>query len=219
MPIKKYHRYREFRIKWKYEILLISFLVLIFGDIFFPPEFDEGPILLIQNVFASIFLFYGKKRWRLPLLLLFSALVVLEGINLFIGYSNIRLVFAATYIVYFIFLSTEVYRQILKTKEVNIGVISAVLCGFIILALIGGSIFSIIEITHSGSFRNLSDGARGFSDLVYFSFITVLSVGYGDITPATIVAKKASMLIGLLGYFYGVIVIGIIIGKFISKNS
>lgn len=211
-------KFREFRIKFKYEILLVSFLILIFGDVFFHEKFDAGPFLIIQNVFASIVVFYGKKRWRLPLFIMFLLISGLVVLNLIFGFSYLRLAFSITYIIYFAFLSTEVFAQILKTKEVTISVISAVLCGFIIIGLIGGYVFSIIEVIHVGSFNNISVGIRGFEDLIYFSFITVLSVGYGDITPATEVAKKAAMFFGLIGYFYGVVVIGIIIGKFISKK-
>ncbi len=218
MAIEKIKKLREFRHEKKYEILLVSFLILIFGDVFFHPEFEAGPLLIIQNVLASMILFYGKKKWRIPLIVLLVSLIVMEAINFFMGFSYIRLAFAITYIIYFFFLSTEVFYQILKAKDITIGVIAAVLCGFIMLGLIGGSAFSIIEIFEADSFRNLSVGENRFSDLIYFSFITVLSVGYGDITPATVIAKKAAMFFGLLGYFYGVVVIGIIIGKYISKR-
>jgi len=53
----------------------------------------------------------------------------------------------------------------------------------------------------------------------YYSFITILTIGYGDITPATNIAQKMSMFFGLIGYFYGVVVIGIIMGKYLSKDS
>lgn len=211
--------YLEFRMKFKYEILLVSFLILIFGDVFFHDSFDAEPYLIIQNVLASIVLFYGKKRWRLPLLTVFILISSLVVLNLIFGFSYLRLAFSVTYIIYFMFLSTEVFSQIIKTKDVTANVVSAVLCGFIIIGLIGGYAFSIIEVIHTGSFNNISAGINGFEDLIYFSFITVLSIGYGDITPATDVAKKAAMFFGLIGYFYGVVVIGIIIGKFISKNN
>ena len=219
MISKRLAIYREYRMKFKYEILLMSFLILIFGDIFFHESIDAAPYLILQNVFASMVVFYGKKRWRLPLFIMFILLSGLVVLNLIFGFSYLRLVFSITYIVYFVFLSTEVFSQIIKTKDVTASVVSAVLCGFIIIGLIGGYVFAIIEVIQAGSFNNISEGISGFEDLIYFSFITVLSVGYGDITPATDVAQKAAMFFGLVGYFYGVVVIGIIIGKFISKKD
>jgi len=211
--------FREFRMKRKYEILLVSFLILIFGDILFPAELDAMPILVIQNVLASFILFYGKKAWRIPLIFLLLFLVSLEVFDFLFDIPRSRSYFSLAYIIYFIFLSVEVYRQIIITKEVDFGMIAAVLCGFIILGLVGGSVFAIIEILHPGSFNNLSEGIGGFSDLIYYSFITIITIGYGDITPASDVAQKMSVFFGLVGYFYGVVVVGIIMGKYLSRNS
>jgi hypothetical protein len=205
--------------KRKYEILLVSFLLLIFGDIFFPLEVDAMPILVLQNVLASFILFYGKKKWRIPLILLFIFLVSLELLNLFFELPKSRSLFSSAYIIYFIFLSAEVYRQIIITKEVDFGMVAAVLCGFIILGLVGGSFFAIIEVIHPGSFNNLSEGTGAFSDLIYYSFITIITIGYGDITPASDIAQKMSLFFGLIGYFYGIVVIGVIMGKYLSKDT
>lgn len=212
-------KFRKFRYNRRYEILLLSILILIFGDVFFPAEFDPMPFLIFQNVLASTILFYGQKKWRIPLFTLLFLLIALVLINQFTEITHSRIIFSFMYIVYFVFLSAEVYRQIIIAKYVDFGMLAAVLCGFIILGLIGGSVFSIIEFTHHDSFNNLSQGVGGFSDLIYFSYITIISVGYGDITPATEIAKKASVFFGLVGYLYGVVVIGIIIGKYISKNN
>lgn len=218
MANNKLSKFKEYTYKNKYEILFVSFLILIFGDVFFPPEFDETPILVIQNVFASNLLFHEKKRWRLPLFLLLATLIVLEVIKLIVGFSFINITFDIIYVLYFVLLSIEVYSQILKAKEVTFSVVAAVLCGFIILSLIGGYTFIIIEVLHTGSFRNLTADGGGIVDLVYFSFITVLSIGFGDITPVSSLAKNVTVFFGLIGNFYSVVVIGIIIGKYSSKK-
>jgi len=55
--------------------------------------------------------------------------------------------------------------------------------------------------------------------LNYFSFVTILSIGYGDILPLTLVAKRAVMLVGLISYFYTAFVSGIVIGKYINYSA
>lgn len=210
--------FHEFRMQRKYEILLLSFMILLFGDIFFPAGVDAMPILVLQNVLASFVLFYGKKKWRIPLIILVVFLVSLEVFDFIFDIPKSRSLFSIAYIIYFIFLSFEVYRQILVTKEVDFGMVAAVLSGFIILGLLGGSVFVIIEVVNPGSFNNLTEGAGAFSDLMYYSFITIITIGYGDITPASDLAQKMSMFFGLIGYFYGVVVIGVIMGKYLSKR-
>lgn len=219
MHKQKIMKFRDFRVQYRYEILLVSFLILIFGDVFFGPNIDPMPFLIFQNVLASTFIFYGKRKWRLPLMLFLVFLTILELLDYFVGFARIRMVFSLSYIVYFILLAVQVYRQIIRAKDVDVGMIAAVLCGFIILGLVGGSAFSIIEYAHRNSFTNLAEGAGGFADLIYFSFITILSIGYGDITPASDLAQKMAMFFGLIGYFYGVVVIGIIMGKYVSRKQ
>jgi len=141
---------RELGYSRKYEILLVSFFVLISGDIFFYNDFDGTPILIIQNVLAGIVFFSGKTRSRLLLLFLLTSMVVLEVINLIVGFSQIDVVFAIFYIIYSALLSVVVY---------------------------------------------------------------------GEITPYTSLAKNAAVFFGLIGHFYSVVVIGVIIGKYLSKSD
>ncbi len=216
---EKFSTLRELRFSRKYEILLVSFFVLIFGDVFFYNDFDGTPILIIQNVLAGIVFFSGKTRSRLLLLFLLTSMVVLEVINLIVGFSQIDVAFAILYITYSVLLSVVVYGHILRARDITISVVAAVLCGFIMLSLIGGYFFIIIEVFQTGSFRNLNEGNGGMADLIYFSFITVLSIGYGEITPFTSLAKNAAVFFGLIGHFYSVVVIGIIIGKYLSKSD
>lgn len=212
-------RFREYRIRRKYEILLVSFFLLIFGDIFSPSGYDIMPFLLFQNVVASLVLFYGKKKWRLPLKILLLTIVVVEVVSLLLHTHLLRSVIGFVYVVYFVFLSAELYRQIWKTSEVTLEMISAVLSGFIILGLAGTYLFFFVEVMYPGSFANVSEVHNGFTDLTYFSFISILGIGYGDIYPLTPLAKKLSLFVGMLGHFYDVIVIGIIIGKYIANAT
>ena len=78
-------------------------------------------------------------------------------------------------------------------------------------------------MANPGSFEGLSAINTGYVEIVdtllYYSYITLLTIGYGEITPITSVAKKAAVLAGLAGQFYIVIITAIIVGKFISQSS
>ena len=60
----------------------------------------------------------------------------------------------------------------------------------------------------------MPSGTASVQGLNYFSFITLLTVGYGDIVPLSNVARKATMLLGLLGHFYDLFVVSVIVGKY-----
>ncbi|WP_298511081.1 potassium channel family protein [uncultured Kordia sp.] len=70
------------------------------------------------------------------------------------------------------------------------------------------------------SFKGILDASHGdtlLEQLMYFSYITLLTIGYGDIVPVTAIARKATILIGLIGQIYLVIITSIIVGKYINQ--
>ena len=108
-------------------------------------------------------------------------------------------------------------KQLLKIKEVNLQFILGPLLGFLYLGIIGGILFEAIHLIDSNSFQ-LIDGYSGYS-FYYFSFISITTVGYGDITPLTAPAQSLTLVMNIIGQFYLAIVIGVFVGKYINTKS
>ena len=93
--------------------------------------------------------------------------------------------------------------------------------GYITLGLVGYFILMSVEMTYPGSFGSslfadaLSINEKADS-LLYYSYITLMTIGYGEILPLTTVAQKAAILIGLMGQFYMVIITAVVVGKYIN---
>jgi len=80
-----------------------------------------------------------------------------------------------------------------------------------------------VELLEPGSFSGLPaidlNPESNRDGLIYYSFITLLTIGYGDINPVSDLARNASVLIGLLGQFYLVIVTAVVIEKYIRHSG
>ena len=85
------------------------------------------------------------------------------------------------------------------------------------MGIIGGILFEAIHFLDSNSFQ-LIEGYSGYS-FYYFSFISITTVGYGDITPLTAPAQSLTLVLNIIGQFYLAIVIGVFVGKYINTNS
>ncbi len=105
-------------------------------------------------------------------------------------------------------------RQLLKIKEVNLRFILGPILGFLYFGIIGGILFETVHYLDSNSFQ-LIEGFSGYS-FYYFSFISITSVGYGDITPLTASAQSLTLVMNIIGQFYLAIVIGVFVGKYIN---
>lgn len=204
--------------KIRFSLFLISFLLMLFGDIFIRSEEYHGTqaFLILQNMLFSLLLFYqsGKLKKSVVSVLIGAGIVTRIFPQIFPEISNY--IFVGIYLLYFLIVSYQVFRELLFQKELGFETISAAFSGFILIGTVSSIIF--VTMDSSGAFEGPA-GAISYSDYLYFSFVTLLTIGYGDIVPVTEIAKKAIILIGLIGHFYTVFVVGIVIGKFLKEQQ
>ena len=151
---------------------------------------------------------------------------VLFGISTTVGNEprDLSLLRLSGYFLFYVVVTSQIIHQVWYAKRVNKNVIFGLTSGYISLGLIGFFIFLTIELMMPGSFQGGVLWDKGTTDvladeLMYFSFITLMTIGYGDILPATALAQKATMFVGLVGQFYLVIITAVVVEKYISHNK
>ena len=210
---------------YRMELFLICQTILLFGSIIIPTFIFEtiiSPLLYILMVTIGIVIISKNKIF----FRLFTVLLLgLTVINL-IKYRSLgdvkvnELVEMAILFPFFTIVTYEMIKQVWQATIVNKTVILGLISGFISLGIIGALLYSNIEMIHPGSFSGFTEADGGGdvnSNLMYFSFITLMAVGYGDILPMTMLAKKASILIGLSGQLYLVIIMAVVVAKYIQN--
>ena len=137
--------------------------------------------------------------------------------------SDLGFVRMMGYFLFYLVVTFEIIKQVWYATEVNKNVIFGLMSGYISLGLIGFFICISIELQAPGSFQGGLLDTTGHApvlaeQLMYFSFITLMTIGFGDILPVTVLAQKAAMFIGLVGQFYLVIITAIVVGKFLQQK-
>jgi hypothetical protein len=155
------------------------------------------------------------------MLRIFTYFVGIVGISAEIIHKLIRefddkwqVIFVIIIFVYFVTLIGELLRQVFNTEKITLNVVLGAFTGYIMIGIIGYFIFRLIFILDPSSFAIPEYSSQ---DLIYFTFITLTTIGYGDISPITDVARNFAVILGLIGQFYNTIIIAIIIGKFLQK--
>jgi len=78
---------------------------------------------------------------------------------------------------------------------------------YLLLGLIWGVVYAFLGTHSPEAFSGHPDATEGLSGWVYFSFVTLTTVGYGDITPITRGARQLAMLEALVGQLYPAVII------------
>jgi len=212
---------------YRFEILFFSQIAILFGSLLFPSElFEEylSPILFILNLLAGILMFSASKSkmWFVTILLIVATLSFGVDISEIKNKDAFNFMHLGAFFLFYVLLTIELVRQVWSAQEVGKNVILGLISGYIALGLLGFFICMTIEMATPGSFNGLintfENGDARADEILYYSYITLMTIGYGEMVPVTSVARKASILIGLMGQIYLVVLTAIIVGKYINQK-
>ena len=121
-----------------------------------------------------------------------------------------------------------IIKYIFSTNRITFDYINAALCVYLILGLLWVSLYEIAEFIEPGSFLLPNDGLTNTSwnenhgDIVvrklYFSFVTLLTLGYGDIAPINSIARLLGIMEALVGQIFLVVLVARLVGIHVSQS-
>jgi Ion channel len=111
-----------------------------------------------------------------------------------------------------------VYRNLRTTGEVTVTVVAGVLCLYMLLGLMFA--FAYVALQNLGGAPFFAGGSAAVpSRAVYFSFVTMTTVGYGDYTARTNLGHTLAISEALIGQIYLVTVVAAIVGRLVPRGS
>ena len=202
----------------RFVLLLVStFLVMVL-----PAFTGSGPLSEIIFVGTLSFLFIQsmiaaqirKSRKRLiqsiVLILIFGAWLKPLGIDSI----YIDIIKGTCFISFFVFVIRFLIVYISKSTSVNLNVLIASINIYLLMGIIGAFLALFCNTFYPAAYHfpeNIREPI--FANFLYFSFITMSTVGYGDITPCIPETQTLSYLISITGQLYVAIIIAFLVGK------
>jgi hypothetical protein len=121
--------------------------------------------------------------------------------------------------VFYGYISVNILTFIFKEKDVTADLIIGAICAYFLAGLFWSSIFSFMEMVQPGSFL-IPEGTSDQGPLfIYFSFVTLTTLGYGDVTPLSEAARSLSVLEAAMGQLYIAILVARLVGLHIAQTS
>ena len=106
----------------------------------------------------------------------------------------------------------------LKAREVTHQVIISAVNLYIILGMFYAHIYTILDWFRPESFALQVSERESAAHFVYFSFVTLATLGYGDITPKTEFAQRLAITEAIMGQFYGSLVVAYLLSVYIGRR-
>jgi len=109
-------------------------------------------------------------------------------------------------VLFYVVVIVMLLKDILQREEVHADTIYGAICVYLLLGIAWAGVYDVIEVASPGSFQVSDalrvDGKLDWADTTYFSFVTLTTLGYGDISPLSRLAKTMAMLEAVTGVLY-----------------
>ena len=174
-------------------------------------------IFLTFILLSSIYAVSQKMHQRVIALLLAFPLLLSTWINYYIESPALSIVGTFSGILFFGFIVVIILSFVLKQAKVTLNVIYASIVVYLSLAMMWGMIFILVELLEPASLTMVQEGESSFH-FFYYSFVTITTLGYGDITPTTEIARSLALLEAVIGQIYLVVLVARLVGIHIAQS-
>ena len=122
------------------------------------------------------------------------------------------------------FFAITILAYVVRSGRVTADKIFAAICAYLIIGYAWAFGYALLDEFQPGAFTTTTEVAQGdpigrVIQMRYFSFITLATVGYGDIVPRSSGARTMAILEAIVGQFYLVALIGRLVGLHIVHNT
>lgn len=207
---------------WRNNVILMVALVIM---IFLMPLFPDKSGLYIRLVLGTVVLsgvFAAEYSRKVFGILFFMGIVVMIAMALGFIFPDARSIVALGFVLvtFSLTLSTiALVSHVAGAETVDRSTIACSINSYLLMGLTASVLFIIIDILLPNSFLELNSSSDELGSYIYFGFVTLTTLGYGDITPIGGLARSFSTFIALAGQLYLVIIMALIIGKYLNSKN
>jgi voltage-gated potassium channel len=173
-------------------------------------------IVVAAGLFAADF---AKSAFRI-LFTLGLLVIITTLLDLFLkGSQQLSSMVFLLNTIFFILITIALVAHITMAREVYNSTLLCAINSYLLIGLTLTILLFIINMNMPGSFNNIETGSNLFTAFIYYGFVTLTTLGFGDITPASTLARSLSAFTALFGQLYLVIIMALIIGKFLMAKK
>jgi hypothetical protein len=173
-------------------------------------------IIVISGLFAADF---SKTAFRI-LATLGSLAIIFSILDLVFPESHALNIMAFLLnTLFFAIVSVALVAHIASAPEAFSSTILAAINSYLLIGLTLSILFQILDLVIPGSFEQIESAAGSLASFIYFGFVTLTTLGYGDISPDTPLARSLASFAATFGQLYLVIIMALIIGKYLRRKE
>ncbi|GMQ79131.1 MAG: hypothetical protein BMS9Abin02_1689 [Anaerolineae bacterium] len=207
--------------------ILLVVLILLYAYIPLSQELQiRGLEYVFIGIIAAMVITVSSNRVRTIIALLFAAVILVLTILTDpedIQNTQYAVTYYAAIALFVAYAVAAILYEVTQARKFNYNLIVSALAAYLLLALLWAILYTIIEILKPGSFginpllieAETIATIEIFPLILYFSLITLTTVGYGDITPVSPIARSVASIEPIVGQLLLAVLVAWLVGMYI----
>lgn len=182
---------------------------------------DQILMFLIEaTLIVGIWSLVRQRFWFINGLILIGIGAINIVLEMIINHSWAHYVNLIVALLFYLSTTMIAFRALLTGKRVDLNLLMGSICVYILVGISWSILYYFESIVHLDAFNNIPAefGKQRYIELLYYSFVTLSTLGYGDITPVTPIARTLAFLEALFGQFYIAILVASFVGIHIARE-
>ena len=129
----------------------------------------------------------------------------------------------ASFFLFYALTTTVIFVEVIKERELTKNIFIGIVCAYLLIGMAFATLYDFVETILPGSFQfnavNAGDTPMRWRNLLYYSFTTLTTTGYGDITPANAQAQSLSIIEGIIGVLFIAVFVARLIGMYTQRKK
>jgi voltage-gated potassium channel len=207
-------------------------LILLFLLFVFRPYENTNAYIGIWKVFQTtalmmaIFTIHHSQIVKITVSILAIPAVAFTWISLFDSSEYLVSAVCVSNALFMTVCTGSILQDVLRRSDVTVETLKGVICAYFLIAFVFAYLYLLVEAIHPGSvlilghtFNIFEKPHYYFSVMLYYSFMTLLAVGYGDIVAAQDISQTLAVVEGIFGQFYIAILVARLVAVYTFSSS
>lgn len=203
----------------------IPLIIFTFTTLVLYPYIELNNSVLLYHIMISLILIswvwsiWDSKQFIGLAVGIWTLSFILSRADFFTTSSTYVALYLWTTFLFFSVVLVEVIWSIFNHTRIHQHLIYASIAWYLMIWMVGAFAFGIIEVTYPWSFSPAAEMIWNIPSFLYYSFVSMLTIGYWDLIPTWPHAQMRSVILAIAWQIYLTVILGTLIGKYVREKK
>jgi len=205
---------------YRFTVLLASLLLLVLAPLVVS---DQRSVVFRAGLF--VVLLFGvlsvldHRRARVVMVALGILAGLSQATTFLYGLEFFPQLRFGLIVAFFSFMAAIIVSDVLRAEVITWDRIQGAICAYLLFGVAWGVLYGWVALVDPQAFSGAVGAAGSGEPMIYYSFVTLTTLGYGDITPVSYTARTLSWLEAAFGQIYLVVLVAHLVSRQLTHSS